>query len=62
MDGYELARHLKEAARGAAPHFVALTGYGLPNDHARSSIAGFSAHLVKPVDVDQLLELLDRVG
>lgn len=60
MDGYELARRLQEATAGAPPRFVALTGYGVPNDHQRSNAAGFSAHLVKPVDADQLLKLLDR--
>ncbi|AEG93239.1 PAS domain-containing hybrid sensor histidine kinase/response regulator [Ramlibacter tataouinensis] len=60
MDGYELARRLKETVGAGAPQFVALTGYGLPGDHERSRQAGFSAHLVKPVDLDKLLHLLDR--
>ena len=59
MDGYQLALRLKDATAGSAPRFFALTGYGLPTDHARSHEAGFSAHLVKPVEVDRLLQLLD---
>ena len=62
MDGYELARSLKEVTAAAAPKFVALTGYGLPADRERSSAAGFYAHLVKPVDVEQLLELVERAS
>ena len=60
MDGYQLAQRLKDATGGAAPQFIALTGYGLPTDHERSRQAGFSGHLVKPVEVERLLELLDR--
>jgi len=37
---------------------VALTGYGQEEDRRRSSSAGFDHHLVKPIDVDRLLELL----
>jgi signal transduction histidine kinase len=56
MDGYELGRRIRERH----PHcrVVALTGYGQPRDHERSSSAGFFAHLVKPVRIDVFLELL----
>jgi CheY-like chemotaxis protein len=37
---------------------VALTGYGQPSDRALSKLAGFDAHLVKPVRVEQLLAVL----
>jgi CheY-like chemotaxis protein len=37
---------------------VALTGYGQASDKALSSAAGFDAHLVKPVDLDELRRLL----
>jgi CheY-like chemotaxis protein len=37
---------------------VALTGYGQPQDRETSRAAGFDAHLVKPADAEQLLELL----
>lgn len=52
MDGYELARRLRE--RRDAPALLALTGYGLETDRERSAAAGFAAHLVKPVDLDRL--------
>jgi signal transduction histidine kinase len=53
MDGYALARRLRE--EGATCRLIALTGYGQPEDRERSSSAGFECHLVKPVDVAQLL-------
>jgi len=39
--------------------FIALTGYGRPQDRQRAFEAGFHDHLVKPVDSDALLRLLD---
>ena len=39
---------------------VALTGYGQDLDRARSAAAGFLAHLVKPVDFEQLRATLER--
>jgi CheY-like chemotaxis protein len=38
---------------------VALTGYGQEEDRQRTQSAGFNAHLVKPVDLEQLERLLD---
>lgn len=49
MDGYEVVRILR--ARGAMPPFVALTGYGLPEDKQKALDAGFAAHLTKPVSI-----------
>jgi CheY-like chemotaxis protein len=37
---------------------IALSGYGMEEDIRRSMEAGFSAHLVKPVDFDQLRRAL----
>ena len=54
MDGYELAGRMREELHDAPLKLVALTGYGQPSDRERSAKAGFSAHLVKPVDLDQL--------
>ena len=52
FDGYELARRAR--ADGETLMLVALTGYGLPDDHRRSREAGFDAHLVKPVEAAAL--------
>jgi PAS domain S-box-containing protein len=48
MDGYELARRLRQGRPGIP--LVALSGYGLPEDRERSKRAGFNHHLVKPAD------------
>jgi CheY-like chemotaxis protein len=55
MDGYALARELHARLAEAPPILIALSGYGQPLDRARSEAAGFALHLVKPVDVDELL-------
>lgn len=57
MDGYEFARQLRRTKNQS--RLVAITGYGQPSDRARSRDAGFAAHLVKPVDIDTLLPLLE---
>jgi signal transduction histidine kinase/ActR/RegA family two-component response regulator len=57
MDGCTLARALR-AGHGAGLRLIALTGYGLDEDLRRSADAGFEAHLVKPVDLARLAELL----
>jgi PAS domain S-box-containing protein len=57
MDGYDLAGRLR--AGGSACRLLALTGYGLAEDRARSLAAGFELHLVKPVDPAALLDALE---
>jgi PAS domain S-box-containing protein len=58
MDGYALAVRLREEHGPAAPRMIAVTGYGQQTDRERSLRSGFSAHLVKPVDVQALIELI----
>jgi CheY-like chemotaxis protein len=61
MDGYEVARQLVTLGGAERPLLIAITGYGQASDHDRSRAAGFDAHLVKPVDVDELTALVDRL-
>ena len=61
MDGYELARRVRQFRQKGDLCLIALTGYGQPSDRAQSAEAGFDAHLVKPIQVDQLLSLLERL-
>ncbi len=58
MDGYDLARHLREELGERTPKLVAMTGYGQAADSERARQAGFDVHLVKPVDPKRLLESL----
>ena len=60
MDGYEVARRLREPTGPDRPLLVALTGYGQEEDRRRSREAGFDHHLVKPVDPHALKDLLAR--
>jgi CheY-like chemotaxis protein len=61
MDGFELARHLLARTEATATKLVALTGYGQPQDRARTAAAGFEAHLVKPVDIEQLRMVIEQL-
>lgn len=62
MDGYELARRLQRLELPQPIALIALTGYGQPEDRARSSAAGFREHLVKPVQLSLLRDLLEQLG
>ncbi|WP_312165573.1 hybrid sensor histidine kinase/response regulator [Massilia timonae] len=62
MDGYRLVRELRAAPLVAGAAMIALSGYGQPQDMAASKRAGFTRHLVKPVDVGQLLGVLDELA
>jgi two-component system CheB/CheR fusion protein len=57
MDGYEVARRLREDASYRTPYLVALTGYGGDKDRADAREAGFDEHWIKPGNLE-LLELL----
>jgi CheY-like chemotaxis protein/anti-sigma regulatory factor (Ser/Thr protein kinase) len=60
MDGYELARRLRERPGLAEVPVIALTGYGQASDRDRTKAAGFVEHLVKPIDLQRLHELVGR--
>jgi PAS domain S-box-containing protein len=59
MDGYEAARQIRADAHGEGILLVAVTGWGQDTDRDRTRAAGFDAHLVKPVPLERLLEVLD---
>lgn len=58
MDGYQACRFIRKEPWGKAMVLIALSGYGQADDIQRSTEAGFDAHLVKPVDLAALNELL----
>ncbi|HEU4780713.1 MAG TPA: response regulator, partial [Steroidobacteraceae bacterium] len=59
MDGYEVARQVRGDTRGRNVFLIAVTGWGQEQDKARAMAAGFDLHFTKPVEPNQLIELLD---
>jgi len=60
MDGYELARRLRERPANAGTMIVGLSGWGQEEDLRRGRDAGFDHHLTKPADISALRALLER--
>ncbi len=58
IDGHEVARQVRQLNRGEEIKLVALTGYGQQTDIEKSLESGFDSHLTKPVNPDQLAELI----
>ncbi len=61
MDGYELARRVRQLPDCEDLTLIALTGWGQAEDRQRSQAAGFDFHLTKPADFNALQTLLDSV-
>ncbi|RZA06035.1 MAG: response regulator, partial [Moraxellaceae bacterium] len=59
MNGYDLARHLRELPETAEATLIAITGWGQEKDRQLSQDAGFDNHLVKPVDLAHVLRLIE---
>jgi CheY-like chemotaxis protein len=63
MTGYEVARRLaQESGTRAKPLLIAISGYGRDVDRDRSRAEGIDFHLIKPVDLDVLQDLLKAVA
>lgn len=60
LDGYEVAQRIR-AADGVPPLLIALTGYGRPEDRERALATGFIRHMAKPIDPQQLLDMIADV-
>ena len=58
IDGYEVARQLRQIPRLEGVKIVAMTGYGQEADIRLAREAGFDSHQVKPVDFVKVVELL----
>ncbi len=58
LNGYGVARKIREQPWGNTVVLVALTGWGQEEDRQKSRDGGFDAHMVKPVDFDDLLKVL----
>jgi CheY-like chemotaxis protein len=60
MNGYDVAKWVRRQKTAKRPLLVALTGHGDVEARLNSQLAGIDLHLVKPVDANQLQELLGR--
>ena len=58
MDGYELARRMRQQPEGQDVRLIAVTGWGQAQDRERSRAAGIDHHVIKPVDCNVLMSLL----
>ena len=62
LDGHEVCRRVRQQPWGKDIVMIALTGWGQEDDRRKSEEAGFNGHMVKPVDYDKLLDLLESVS
>ena len=62
MNGYEVARTIRQQPWGERPLLVALTGWGQEEDRQKSKDSGFDAHMVKPVEFKALIKVLAESG
>jgi signal transduction histidine kinase/ActR/RegA family two-component response regulator len=62
MSGYEVCRRIRAEAWGARTLIVAVTGWGQERDRAATEVAGFDAHLVKPIDFESLAGFVRSAG
>jgi len=62
MNGYELAKRLRQQSVFSSAVLIAMTGYGQESDRESSRAAGFDHHLVKPADFRKVQEILATVS
>jgi DNA-binding response OmpR family regulator len=60
MDGWTVARQLRDQTAGRRMLLIAVTGFGKDDDRRHSDEAGIDIYLTKPVDPEQLRHILDR--
>jgi signal transduction histidine kinase len=58
MDGYGVATEVRSLLGPERTRLVAMSGYGQESDRRRSLESGFNAHLVKPADIDEILNII----
>ncbi|MNY68408.1 C4-dicarboxylate transport transcriptional regulatory protein DctD [compost metagenome] len=61
MDGYALIRAVREKYPDLAMPAIALTGFGSKDDMNQALQAGYTAHISKPVSLDNLLDIVRRL-
>jgi PAS domain S-box-containing protein len=61
LSGYEVAKSIRRQPYGRDMLLIATTGWGLENDRQQSVASGFDHHLVKPIEVQGLMQMLERL-
>jgi CheY-like chemotaxis protein len=61
LDGFDVARMIREQPWGKNMFLIALSGWGQQLDRQRSKEAGFDAHLTKPAKYETLMEILNHL-
>ena len=61
FDGYNLIRTLRALSGAKTPFAIGMSGYGKADDRARAIAAGFEQYLIKPIDMDSLITLIESV-
>ncbi len=61
MDGFEVAKRMRADPALRSTPLLALSGYAAAADLERAAEAGFDRHLAKPVDLDELEQILHEV-
>lgn len=62
LDGYDVCRAIRKDRLGNQPILIALMGWGQEEDRRRSREAGFDSHLVKPVDYQALVTMIESLS
>ena len=61
MDGYEMLQQIRAGSMNTETPAIAYSGYGGPEEVARSKAAGFDMHITKPVDLEHMVDAIDAL-
>ena len=61
FDGYELIKQLRRIPELATTHAIALSGFGMNKDVEKALHAGYNAHLCKPVELNELIGMIQKL-
>jgi PAS domain S-box-containing protein len=62
LGGDEVCRRIRQEAWGKDVFIIAITGWGQESDRRLTAEAGFDLHLIKPVDIEELLAIVSRIA
>jgi PAS domain S-box-containing protein len=62
LNGYEVAKNIRQSHPESAAKLVAITGWGQDDDKSRAIEAGFDYHLTKPVEFERLTEIIQLLS